>query len=204
MPIELPKFENTYGLLLTACGKLKGVEARRSKKRGKAIKVAQYQTPAGRAFVRTWLTSKKERYLHVDCALQKYFPRDETPKVTCKKEEVLQVIKNVIGQKIDSSIEAWFEVPLLEIPENGFIRSLALGHKLVDMSMSLTGAELSWQGAPLKKMRWAIREERKKSIVHVWIMGERQTVVSDKYLSESWNWINEQFGIFILGRRKHA
>lgn len=204
MAIELPKFENTYGLSLSACGKVKSLEHGGEQINEKETRVAWYQAPSGRVFIRAWIIRKKATYLHVDCALRKNFPKGKIPKVTHKKRDVLEIIESVQDKGIDLNINAFFDVPLLDLPENGLIRSLSGEQKSVDMCLKLTGAELSISGAPLTRIRWNIREEGKKSLVHVQMRGGRATRVCSTYLSESWDWINEQFIAFMLGKRKDA
>ena len=202
MVVELPKFEDKYGLILTVCGKLKSPATKTQAKEPKIAPVAKYEIPAGTAFIRTWLTGKKETYLHVDCAVSRVFSEGRAPKVTHKKNDILKTIESVSGREIDSIVEACFDIPLSDLPEKGTIRSLCEEQRSADISIQLTGAEVSFTGAPLQWIRWNIRKEEDMFIARVRIKGERVTVISDKYLLESWDWINEQLSIFVFGRRK--
>ena len=204
MPVELPKFDNTYGLILTVCGGLKTPTAKIPEKNPKTPPVAKYNTSSGIAFLRAWIKGKKETYLHVDCALSKFFPKGKEPQVTCNKDKILKTIASVSGVEIDSQIDACFDVPLSNLPEKSAIRSLGEEQRSANVTMQLTRAEISFTGAPLQWMRWDIGKEKHVPIVHVHMRGERVTVISDKYLLDSWDWINEQFSIFVLGRTKDA
>jgi len=201
MSIELPKFEKTYGVMLTVCGKLKGraskIKAIRERKK---VRVARYRSAAGTAFVRGRLVKSGGLYLHLDCALGKVF--SEKPKVTHSKAEVLEIIKDVRGLEIEAGIIAYFEVPLADLSETELVGALLTEQKIVDMSVKLTGASLSLMGTPVKKIDWGIYERKKTEMVVVRMRAERPIKVDDKYLSESWNWIDEQFLLFVLGRRK--
>jgi len=201
MAVDLPKFENKYGLILTVCGGLKNPTAKITEKNPKIPPVAKYDTSAGIAFLRAWIKGKKETYLHVDCALSKFFPKGKEPQITCKKDKIFKTIESVSGIEIDSQIEACFDIPFADLPEKGTIRSLYAEQKSADISMQLTGAEVSFTGAPLQQIKWNIRKEKESTIVHVWMRGERVTTVSDRYLVESWDWMNEQLSIFVLGKR---
>ena len=204
MAVELPKFENPCGLILTVCGKLKNPTIKSQEKEPKTTPVAKYETSAGIAFLRAWIKDKKEIYLHVDCAVSRFFPKGRTPEVTCKKDSILNTIESVFGVEIDSRVEACFDIPFSDLPEKGTIRSLYTEQKSADISMQLTGADVSFTGAPLQQLKWNVRKEKELLVARVWVKGERVTTVSDKYLLESWDWINEQFSIFVLGRRKNA
>lgn len=205
MAIDLPKFEYKYGQILTACGKLKGIELKGLVTKKPKLLIARYRTSAGNAFVRVRLADTKgAKYLHVDCALEHFLPKDKKPEVTHKKEEVLKIIESFLGVEIDYNVDACFEVPFKELPENGLIRSLSTEQKTTDMTVRLTGADLSMSGAPIKKIRWTTRKKERQNVINVWMRAERSTSISDKYLSETLEWISKQFAIFVLGKKENA
>lgn len=204
MVIELPKFENSSCLMLTACGELRTRDLRnKGSLRSKDPKVARYKTKSGTAFVRAWLAGKPVRYLHVDCALRKFFPEDKIPKTTHKKADVLKIIDSVIGSEIDMSITGCFEVPINKLPERSIIRSLSVEQKAGDMSIRLTGGIYALTGAPVKEVHWRELKERKRTI-DIRIKGENTSMVSESYLNEMWDWINDQFSLFVLGKTKNG
>ncbi len=201
MAIELPKFENTYGVMLTACGQLKGQASKiKALCERKKPRVARYRSATGTAFVRSRLVTKGGLYLHVDCVQGKVILTK--PKVTHKKTEVLEIIEAVRGLEIEADIIARFEVPIAKLPETGLVRALSTERRISDMSVKLKGAAVSITGTPIKNIEWGIHEKKKKQVVHERMQAERVVKVDDKYLSESWNWIDEQFLLFVLGRRK--
>jgi hypothetical protein len=202
MAIKLPTFEKSYGLIMTVCGKLKQASSQTKKGRDQKPKVARFSTPAGNAFIRVWVTGKPVSHLHVDCALQKFFPKDRIPKVTHKKVDVLKVIKRVIGLQIDVNIRACFGVPITELPEGGIVRALSVEQKTNDMSVKLTGGSLAVTGAPVSRVQWRIAKDNAKTVVEIQMEGETSSTISENYLQESWQWINNQFSLFVLGRRK--
>jgi hypothetical protein len=204
MVVELPKFEDKYGLILTVCGKIKNSTIKAPEEEPKKTPVAKYESSAGTTFIRAWITGKKGTHLHVDCAISRFFPKGQEPKITCKKDDILNTIEKAIGEEIDSRVEACFDIPFSDLPEKGTIRSLYAEQKSADISMQLTGAEVSFTGTLLQQIKWNIRKEKELLIAHIWLRGERVTIVSDKYLLESWDWINEQLSIFVLGRRKNV
>jgi len=202
MAIELPKFEGTYGLMLRACGHLKGAgfgdEANREQEE---VRIAKYRTASGSAFIGGWLRRKERWHLHIDCGLGSAFEGRDKPKPTHKKAEVMHLVEEALGAQIDVHITAYFDIPLLELPEKGLIRAFAAEQKTGDMAVKLTGAAFSLSGTPVNKIRWN-RTGTDKEMVHVSVAGERSVVVNENYLCESWKWINEQFLLFVLGRRQ--
>jgi len=202
MAVELPTFENSYCLSLTACGRLKGKILTKRGSLDEEPKVARYRAASGTAFVRAWLTDKPAQHLHIDCALRKIFPEDKIPKVTGKKADVLEIINSVLGAQIDVSIGASFEVPRTKLAESGIIRALSVEQKTVDISVKITGCDLSLTGAPVNKIQWSTREGKNRTVVDVRMEADRSLMVSEKYLTECWDWINNQFAFFVLGKRK--
>ncbi len=201
MAIELPKFEDKYGVMLTACGRLKGISrAPSGAAREEKARVARYQTGSGTAFVRSWFTGKKKRQLHIDCALGSVFVSRQKPKATHKKSEVLDSIESVLGEQIDVRISAHFDVPFNDLPETGLIRAFSPEQKSGDMTARLTGCTFSLTGAPVTGVRWNIREEGKKRIVRVSMKAEKLETISEQYLTGLWDWMEQQFRLFVLRR----
>ncbi len=203
MSVQVPTFDDSYGLFMRACGPLRGHlgTTMRSLDLGQE-RVARYRTQSGSAFLRAWLGGKARQHLHVDCAKRAYFRSSLLPKVTHKKAEVLQIIEEVLGTEIDLAIVACFEVPVAALPETGLIRSLAGEQTSTGMSVKLVGCELSLTGAPVTRIGWNMDEGEGEDIVHVRMHARRSTVVSERYLAESWEWICRQLELFVLGRRK--
>ena len=193
-------FEGGHGLMLSVCGELKTTDQMPAIQ---GVQTAKYDTREGEAFVRAWISGKKARYLHVDCARSVLFPTGETPKVTGKKEDILKLIESVSGIDLEATVCACFRVPLSVVPESGLIRSLLPEHKSDDVSMKMTGATFSLGGAPISRLQWRVLSTKdKQDMVHVDLRGDRRFQVSDKYLSEAWSWIYGQFSLFVLGQRK--
>ena len=205
MRIELPKFENTSCRILTVCGELKSEQILPVKAlpAEKAL-VARYQTAQGMALLRVWQGGESGRHLHIDCALRTFFRGEHVPKATDKKDDVLRILKKVLGAEIDVHIHAAFDVQLVELPEGGLIRSLSTAQKAADISVKLTDGTFLLTGAPVKQIHWRVRHVRQRRRALVRIEAERRTTISESYLSDSLEWINEQFLLFVLGKTKNV
>ena len=203
MTIRLPIFDGSYGLMLTACGQVKGKGSLKSRGGPDKDTVAKYQTPSGPAFVRAWQKRGAKHHLHVDCALGRMFTRGDRPKVTRKKAEVLKPIVELLGAEIDVAITGHFEVPLLDLPERGIVRSMSTDLKAAKVSMKLTGAVISMSGAPISEVQWRLTGEKANTVL-VTLEGQRTVPLDEEYLSESWKWIYEQFSLFMLKRSEDA
>jgi len=200
MIIELPKFEGQYGLSLTVCGRLKSAIKKSATIENDHPKVARYRTGSGIAYLRARLGGKSGRHLHVDCTLQKYFPPNLKPKVTHNKDEVLKIISCVLDKKIDISIIAYFEVPFQDISETGFIALLSKKRGFGDTGFKVTECGISFTRLPVKNVKWSLKQKGKTTLVNIRMEGERSAKVSREYLLEAWEWINELFMIFVLGK----
>ncbi len=202
MEIMLPEFKGGYCQLVTACGKLlRNKKQRKSLPKAKS-KVARYRTQSGTALVRAWIKGKgNTRYLHVDCALREYFPKDNVPKATHTKAEVTRIIEHAVGNDIDVSITGCFEIPMTKLPEGAIIRLLSEEQKTASISMKMTKGTFSLTGAPIKRIDW-IELKDKKNLLHVIIQGDIRSTVSEKHMCEMWEWINTQFKLFVLGKSR--
>ena len=201
MSVELPIFDKR-SLILTVCGRIKEGTVLPSTTIFEKERVASYQTPKGKAYVRAFLKrNKKIIHLHVDCALHDFFPKGKTPKVTHKKNDVLKAIESVIGSDIIANIEGCFEISMSDLPENGSIRLLSSEQKSGELSFRLIGGEISIKGSDVKSIEWNIRKDDPKEIIRAIMVGERSFKISDKYLIECLDWLDTQFAVFILGKK---
>jgi len=200
MKIVLPSFEGGYCRLVTACGELLGSKAQIKSISTAKSKIARYRTQSGTALVRAWLSGKRAHYLHVDCALREYFPKDNIPKVTNTKAEVMRIIERTVGYDIDVSIIGCFEVPMTKLPEGAIIRLLSEEQRTASISMKMTNGTFSLTGAPIRRIDWRELKDE-KSLLHVKIHGDIRSTISEQYMCEMWEWINTQFKLFVLGKK---
>lgn len=202
MPVKLPKFESPYGQMMTVCGELQVEDLGEVGESGlDEDKVAAYRAAAGMALVRGRIGGKSGKHLHVDCALRSAFPKNEVPKPTHKKAEIVRIIKGVEGLEMEAGISGGFKILRNELPERGLIQALGAEQKTVDISIKVRACTLALTGVPIKSIEWVDAGDTKGSIF-VNLEAERTIVVGENYLSEMWGWLEEQFSLFVLGTRK--
>ncbi len=201
MAIVLPSFEDQHGELLTVCGNIANPK-KHIKKVG--TKVARYGKPPKQAFVRGWIRDKKELYVHVDCVLKSYFPKTDIPKTTNKKEAIFKMIESVLGETIEAQVSGCFKVNLKDLPSSGLIKTMYSEQTVKEgVSMKVTGSTFSLSGLPIKEISWK-ESNYEDGIIFIFIDGETIVEITENYLYEMWNWINEQFLLFILGKVKNG
>jgi hypothetical protein len=186
------------------CGRLKSVKKEIATTEDDHQKVARYRASSGMAYLRAFLGGKSGRHLHVDCTLQKYLPPKFKPEVIHKKDEVLKSITSVLDKKIDTSVVAYFEVPIEDIPNTGFIGLLSSRRGFGNTDFKVTECGIDFTGLPVKNIKWKVKKVGKTTLVNIRMEGEKSTTVSRDYLIKTWKWINELFMMFILGKEKDA
>lgn len=203
MPITLPLFGNTSCRALTVCGRIKEPKHPMvSVLPAREPLVAAYRGADEKVYLRVLPGGKKHTHLHVDCALQGFFPKDHAPKTNTTKDKLLAVLEKAVGLTLDAEICGEFLVPLADLPEQGLIRSLSAEQKTADLSARLTSGECKIEGAPVRRMFWSIRDEQKD--VFIRIEANREEKVDDQYLVRSLEWIEKQFTLFVLGKTADA
>ena len=197
MPVKLPKFESSYGQMLTVCGQLKLEDPQKGIPPVKE-RVAAYQS--GKALVIGQIGGRSGRHLHIDCVLKDYLPKRKRPKTIHKKADITSMINSALGLEMEAGIIGYFKLPLNDLPENGFVRIMTPEMKSVDMSVRMTACSFAFCGVPINRIDWRLLEDEQLILVRV--AGEQTFRVSEDYLVEMWEWINRQFSFFILREKQ--
>ena len=138
----------------------------------------------------------------MDCALKSFFPKDKSPVIKNKKEDVLDVVKVVIGEQIEARVVGCFKIAQNELPDLGVISSMYTEKKAdTNVTLRITGSTLSLTGVPVDKIVWW-ESDSDNGMLGVRIEGSMVTEITEDYLFRMWEWIREQFSLFVLGNFK--
>lgn len=199
MSIDIPTFEDGYGLTCCVCGE---IEATDSTLKQQKAQVAECNTPQGQIFVRAWIDTKPRQILFVNWADSACFNKKEKPPKTTtdKMEDVFRIIESAYGLSVRATVCASFRVLIAELPESGLIRPLLRNGKGADVSIQMTEATFALTGLPISRLKWHIVNTKEDDkLVHIDLKGHKKFRVSDAYVSDAWRWIHDQFAIFVLG-----
>lgn len=199
MAFLLPVFENSSCRILTVCGRIKDDEHPVSGllPEGEPM-VATYQAAGRKVYLRLLSGGKKHTHLHVDLAAQEFFGKDRAPKTNTTKTKLLRILDEAESMTLDCGVCGGFVVPLDGLPEQGLIRSLSAEQKTGGLAVRLTSGECKIDGAPVRRLYWNINEGEKTVFIRV--EGSREDKVDDRYLVRTFDWIGEQFNLFVLGK----
>jgi hypothetical protein len=201
MPIEIPSLHSTLCVNLTACGELVA-PAKEGRERLAQVDdnmIARYRGEKGTGYVRVMVGDK---HVHVDCAVPRYFEEGLLPKVTHRKADVLAVLQIVLGAEIKVGVAGSFRIPMQQVPEQGLIRNLQTKTQSGGLSLEVTGAKLSIEGAPVGFISWEI--PRSHNEAYVKIVGARHLRIAPSYLSDCLEWITRQMQFFVLGKTENG
>lgn len=199
MNILLPTFTKTDCTSLIACAKVEGSTVPIKKIMSKNDQyIASYNIPKEKAYLRLVVGGKEKNHLHVECALSQYFPKDKPPILTHKKETVLKILDYFKDVKIKLGIIGTFECLYKDVPDNNFIKKFATEEKTNDISFRLISGEFEVKGAPVSNIKWKIDEKYDK--VKIRVRSITNDAINDEYLIRSFDWIDKQYKIFILGK----
>lgn len=199
MAFLLPVFNKTSCRILTVCGRIKDTDHPIAGllPAGDPL-VAAYQAAGRKVYLRLLPGGKKHTHLHVDCASQEFFGKVRPPKTNTTKAKLLRMFDKAEGLMLDCGVCGGFVVPLADLPEQGLIRSLSSEQKTGGLAARLTSGECMIEGAPVHRLYWNINEGEKTVFVRV--EGSREDKVDDQYLVRAFDWIDEQFDLFVLGK----
>ncbi len=147
---------------------------------------------------------KSGKHLHIDFALDSFFPKGEKPKATHKKAEITALLNEAIGATVDVGVIGYFKLPIEELPERGLVRSLYTEQKTGGIAIKLVGGQLTITGAPVRYISWSVIKDGKK--IGLRIEAEKKGIVEidEMYLQSQLDWINNQFRLFVLTRGEYA
>ena len=199
MPLELPRLEQTSCEILTACAHvLTGSDALLQKLAKEDPMTARYGAGSGASYLRVLPGGKSGKHLHIDCALAEYFAGRKRPKTTHRKAEVLRFLDSALGSSVDVCVRTGFVLPLSELPERGFIRSLCSEEGAAGVSIKLIEGRASITGAPARSIWWSV--DQKKGEVTVQMEADRSTEVKETYLKDCLDWGSGLLHLFVLGK----
>jgi len=183
--------------MLTVCAHVVAEDAKVAKLLAdKRVKTARYRPAPGTAYVRAHTMGTRADHLHVDCALREVFQTSQMPKATHKKAEVLRFIERFSGCAAEVGITGVFVFARSALPEGGLVRPLLLAAEGEGVGVRLTEGTLSFDGAPVSRIKWFWDAGRDDLVVH--LRAARDETLTPSYLVDSLAWVDRLFRIFVL------
>ena len=199
MPINLPDFKNPHFFWLTMCGEIPRAE----EELVRWLKVAPdqkapFETSRGIANMRIMLGGGSGKHVHVDV----FAPELVSPRLKPEKESTLSDLLNnldrVLGKEIEVLLRGGFRTTFTELPDTGLIRSLMFKTKMGNVAIKLDGASFAIEGAPVQALTWDASLEDKISTTLE--SDEYKVSISDDYLTNAVNILEQGFNVFVLGK----
>ncbi|GAH18414.1 unnamed protein product, partial [marine sediment metagenome] len=195
----------TYCENLTACGEIQsGSKVLLDLLSKMKMITARSRVGSHTVYLRILSGGKSGKHLHINFALDSFFPKGEKPKVTHKKAEIMALLNEAIGAKVDVDVIGYFELPIEELPERGLVRSLYTEQKTDGIAIKLVGGKLTITGAPVRYISWSVTKDGKKIGLRIEAGKKGIVEIDEMYLQNHLDWINSQFRLFILTRGEYA
>lgn len=138
--MRLPRLDEARCESLTACGRIKTASKEFVDHLRKAETMAsRCRVGSKPAFLRVLVGRESTRHLHIDCALDSYFPRQYKPEVNHTMAEIMSLLNGAIGATVDVGVVGYFVVSLDEVPERGLVRSLYTEQKSGGLTVEIHG-----------------------------------------------------------------
>lgn len=199
MPIKLPDFQDTRCLAVGTCGALE-TDEKEFLKTIAAMKdnifVASYRIGKSPAYVRIVLGGTSPKFVQIDVYKREAFGK-VLPKVTHKRKDIEMILDKFMGKRISTSAFGRFILPVAELPEGGLIRSTFFGTKQGDLSITVSRAEFTIKGAPIRGLTWQFAE--KGASIRIDLDARVATKISQDYMIEQLRLLDSGFRLFVLG-----
>ena len=204
MAFSLPTFENSRCQGLTACGMLqtkdkdliRWIDARKNE----AI-VAHYKASGEPALIRVVFGGTTDCHVHIDVLKRSFFLNRPVPKRTTPLAEIQIALAHVSGEQIIVESRSRFFVSINDLPRKGIARATSFVVKQDNLSIKMTGARFSIQGAPIQEINWFYRD---KDSIGVDLEAVVSTTIQDDYLTSLLEMAETAFREFVLGNVPHA
>jgi hypothetical protein len=200
MPIRFPDFRETRCVAVGACGALDTDEQEvlsAVEELQDEVLIASYRMGNATAYIRVHLGGTTPKHVHIDVYKREAFG-NKIPKTTHKRKDIEKILNQFTGKKITTSAFGRFILPVAELPEAGLIRSTFFGTKQGDLSIEVSGANLTIKGAPIRNLTWQFAE--KGTSVRIDIHARVEKVINDNYLIDQLHLLDFGFRLFVLGK----
>jgi hypothetical protein len=163
--------------------------------------IASVKQGTKKLFVRVAL--HEGAHLHVDVAKSSFFETGSLPKPTHSWGTMQKVWERFLNQKIKLRGVGVYSLPFTNLPESGLIRSMSIESRSGDMGIKLTAGTISLSGAPVQRLKWSLIKS-KANKVEVELESRKERVLSELYLLETLETIDNAFGLFVMGHENIA
>ena len=205
MNIVLPGFEKSLCRIVSVCGELIGFPG--TEPSSIEERTARFGGTGRRAVVRAFIHGNEDKkFLHVDIALRASFGKTKEPKITHRKEEVLDTIRQASGADLDGSITAGFLTTLSALPEDGLVRALCRERTAGEASIKMVSGEYSLTGAPFSSIRWVLVGAKSGDDRSIYIVVNRplRTKIGGRYIMDALETTETLFRSFLMEERSAA
>ena len=197
MLIKLPYIKNLHCVRLVACGEIKTTDRA-------LIKWLKTEKDAAcdlnnESIITVSLGGRTGKHCHIDITNRKFVDKKSLAPATLSADKIQHKISKLIGIEIEVNLAGMFEVEINSLPENGIIKSLFFKTQLGQVEINLMGAQLSIKGAPATEINWLALRDGKN--IGVTIEAENfKTSISEDYLTNALNTLENALKVFILGK----
>lgn len=149
-------------------------------------------------FVRVYLHGEDTKFLHVEMATPEFF-RDKLPKRKGQKRTLDKIVSELSGTSAAASVSGDFSFD--DSSAAAIVGRVGVTSQTSDVSLKLTGANFAVSGTPYGSLRWNLWGNGGET-VDVYIAGTRKLTISDTYLLDAVEFLQE--GIQLFGIRRIA
>jgi hypothetical protein len=203
MLISFPENLGKYFQGVTACGIL-STDEQNIKDSVKSLcdqeMVAEVSVGETQMMLRVFLSFEEEskQHIHLD-----FFKKESVERGFRNSNETIDSIFSkigfIIGQEINVKAFGQFFVRLDEIPNEGIIRSTFFEAKLDSLSLNLTAAEITIEGAPVHTLSWMSIGPKDKMVV-VSLYSNLILKIKEDYIKSFVDLFEQSFRVFVLGK----
>lgn len=202
MPMILPDFKNPHFCWMTVSGNLVAASNELSDwMKAEQPQMSPFKVKEENWYIRLMLVGGEQNYVRIEL-LNGDMPTemDDGFKVV-EWSAIQESLGRLLGQTIDTNIDAGFMVMFDELPNPGLIRSMFFETNMGKVAIKSNGSKLLIKGAPVHKLTWYAPDEKH---IHVTLEAESINKVStDDYLINASVLMEQAFDVFVMGKAQN-
>jgi hypothetical protein len=138
---------------------------------------------------------RKPAHFHLDLTTDRSFGSDIK---TVKIADFQAVLERLEGQRVDASIEGFFQLTREDVPP--FLRSALVRAKAGGVSIEAVSGSFMLQGAPVHRIDWSVVDDD----FIIQLIGSRIIVVDENYLTNAFQLMESAFAAITRGGQYDA
>ncbi len=193
MPLIVPKVRITECRELGICAELKSDDKALLKWiEDQPVMMSRHKLADKQGYLALILGGKDNRHAHVELTAESNFRRAPEPKF--KTAEIIKAFDRLLGQEVDATLWGIYFIKKQKTP--AIISSTFVQASDNGVTLKLSGATISVQGAPISKIEWRLTDDN--DTVRIRLSVSKELKITESYIVDAQQLIESAFEAIVV------